>query len=131
MRETFLPFSKPSIEEWEISEVAKVLRSGWITTGPKNAEFEKAFCEYTGAKYAIPLTSDEAELKALYTEATEIYLTEVPSFSLMYRPEMFHAVNESVWTNFPAADDGENIPPTCCTDGYGIKALYNLELVEG
>ena len=80
---------------------------------------------------AIPLTSDEAELKALYTEATEIYLTEVPSFSLMYRPEMFHAVNESVWTNFPAADDGENIPPTCCTDGYGIKALYNLELVEG
>ena len=80
---------------------------------------------------AIPLTSDEAELKALYTEATEIYLTEVPSFSLMYRPEMFHAVNESVWTHFPAADDGENIPPTCCTDGYGIKALYNLELVEG
>ena len=39
MRETFLPFSKPSIEEWEISEVANVLRSGWITTGPKNAEF--------------------------------------------------------------------------------------------
>ena len=80
---------------------------------------------------AIPLTSDAEELKALYTEATEIYLTEVPSFSLMYRPEMFHAVNESVWTNYPEAGDGNNIPPTCCTDGYGIAALYNLELVEG
>ena len=66
MRETFLPFSKPSIEEWEISEVAKVLRSGWITTGPKNAEFEKAFCEYTGAKYAIPLTSETTVMQALF-----------------------------------------------------------------
>ena len=77
----------------------------------------------------IPLTTDEAELKALYTEATEIYLTEVPSFSLMYRPETFHAVNESVWTGYPEAGDGDNIPPSDCTDGYGIAALYNLELV--
>lgn len=78
---------------------------------------------------AIPLTTDEAELKELYTEATKIYLEEVPSFSLMYRPEVFHAVNESVWTNYPAADDGRNIPPMDCTDGYGIAALYDLELV--
>ena len=78
---------------------------------------------------AIPLTTDEAELKALYTEATQIYLTEVPSFSLMYRPEQFHAVNETVWTGYPEKDDGDNIPPADCTDGYGIAALYNLELV--
>ena len=80
---------------------------------------------------AIPLTTDEAELKALYTEAVEIYLTEVPSFSLMYRPAFFHAVNESVWTNYPEDGDGRNIPPAVCTDGYGIAALYDLELVEG
>jgi peptide/nickel transport system substrate-binding protein len=78
----------------------------------------------------IPLTTDEAELKALYTEATKIYLEEVPSFSLMYRPEVFHAVNESVWTGYPEKDDGNNIPPMDCTDGYGIAALYNLELVK-
>ena len=78
----------------------------------------------------IPLTTDEAELKALYTEAVEIYLTEVPSFSLMYRPGVFHAVNESVWTNYPEAGDGRNIPPSDCTDGYGIAALYGLELVK-
>ncbi len=75
----------------------------------------------------IPLTTDEEELKALYTELTKIYLTEVPSFSLMYRPSVFHAVNESVWTNFPNDDNG--IPPMDCTDGYGIAALYQLELV--
>ena len=75
----------------------------------------------------IPGTTDPEELKALYTELTEIYLTEVPSFSLMYRPSVFHAVNESVWTNFPSDENG--IPPMDCTDGYGIAALYILELV--
>jgi len=79
---------------------------------------------------AIPLTTDAEELKALYTQAVEIYLTEVPSFSLMYRPSIFHAVNESVWTSFPEDGDGLNIPPADCTDGYGIAALYNLVLVN-
>ena len=79
---------------------------------------------------AIPTTTDEAELKKLYTEAVKIYLTDVPSFSLMYRPDKFHAVNESVWTNFPDSTDGRNIPPSDCTDGYGIAALYDLELVN-
>lgn len=78
----------------------------------------------------IPMTTDAEELKAMYTELVEIYLTEVPSFSLMYRPSVFHAVNESVWTNFPTGDDGRNIPPADCTDGYGIAALYELELVN-
>lgn len=75
--------------------------------------------------------TDEATLKEYYTRLNEIYLTDVPSFGLMYRPDMFYTVNESVWTNFPMQDDGSNIPPADCTDGYGIAALYNLELVEG
>lgn len=78
----------------------------------------------------IPSTTDEAKLKEMYTKAVEIYLTDVPSFSLMYRPDKFHAVNESVWTNFPDSEDGRNIPPMDCTDGYGIAALYDVELVN-
>jgi peptide/nickel transport system substrate-binding protein len=74
----------------------------------------------------IPVTTDPEELKALYTEATEIYLTEVPSFSLMYRPEQFHAVNESVWVGWPVAGDGLNIPPQNASDGYGVAALYYI-----
>ena len=77
----------------------------------------------------IPLTTDHDKLVELYTELVKIYLTDVPSFSLMYRPSVFHAVNESVWTNYPSGDDGRNIPPMDCTDGYGIAALYELELV--
>ena len=81
---------------------------------------------------AIPQETDPEVLKELYTEATEIYLTDVPSFTLMYRPQSFHTVNESVWTNFPSADDGLEpaIPPLDLTDGYSIAGLYNLELVE-
>ena len=87
-----------------------------------NEEADKILAE-------IPLTTDQDKLVELYTELVKIYLTDVPSFSLMYRPSLFHTVNETVWTNFPSADDGRNIPPADCTDGYGIAALYELELV--
>ncbi|HZJ83324.1 MAG TPA: ABC transporter substrate-binding protein, partial [Clostridia bacterium] len=78
----------------------------------------------------IPRVTNDDELKDLYTELNEIYLTEVPCFALMYRPGLFHTVNETVWTGFPEADDGTNIPPACCTDGYGIASLYRLTNVE-
>ncbi|MDO4297789.1 MAG: ABC transporter substrate-binding protein [Lachnospiraceae bacterium] len=78
----------------------------------------------------LAVETDEATLKEYYTRLNEIYLTDVPSFGLMYRPDMFYTVNETVWTGYPMQDDGSNIPPTDCTDGYGIAALYNLELVE-
>jgi peptide/nickel transport system substrate-binding protein len=48
----------------------------------------------------------------------------------MYRPDQFYTVNESVWTNYPSADDGRNIPPMNLLDGYSIAGLYELELVN-
>ena len=77
----------------------------------------------------IPLEQDPAVLRALYTEAVEIYLTDVPSFSLMYRPDMFHSVNESVWTGFTEQGDGRNVPPMNCLNGYAIRDLFDLRLV--
>lgn len=81
---------------------------------------------------SIPTETDAAKLKETYTELVRIYLTEVPSFTLMYRPQSFHTVNESVWTNFPFDGDGTEppVPPLDCTDGWGIACLYNLELVN-
>jgi len=61
----FIPLSKPSISEDEIAAVADVLRSGWITTGAKNAELEQLVCDITGARYAVALTSATAGMHLL------------------------------------------------------------------
>lgn len=80
----------------------------------------------------IPTLTDPAEIKAAYTQLVKIYLTDIPSFTLMYRPQSFHTVNESVWTNFPHQGDGTNppVPPLDLTDGWSIAGLYNLKLVN-
>jgi len=80
---------------------------------------------------AIPQETDPAKLKADYTELVKIYLTDIPSFTLMYRPQSFHAVNESVWTGYPHQGDGTNppVPPLDLMDGWSVAGLYNLKLV--
>ncbi len=79
---------------------------------------------------AIPVETDPVVLKQHYTDLTEIYLTDIPSFTLMYRPDLFHTVNESIWTGFPHQGDGTNppVPPMLCTDGWSIACLYNIKL---
>jgi dTDP-4-amino-4,6-dideoxygalactose transaminase len=62
MRDTFLPFAKPSIGEEEIAELTESLRSGWITTGPKVEKFTEDFRAYVGGKYASSLSSATAGL---------------------------------------------------------------------
>lgn len=59
-RTQFLPFSVPGIEEDDIQAVVETLKSGWITTGPRTAAFEKAIADYVGAPYACALTSGTA-----------------------------------------------------------------------
>ncbi|MGB5746045.1 MAG: aminotransferase class I/II-fold pyridoxal phosphate-dependent enzyme [Desulfobacterales bacterium] len=66
MRSTFLPFSKPAISELEIQAVVEVLRSGWITTGSKAAEFEEAFREHCHAEGAVALCSATAGMHLLF-----------------------------------------------------------------
>lgn len=56
----FLPFSRPAMGEEELAAVADVLHSGWITTGPKNQQLEAAFCQLTGNRHAIAVSSATA-----------------------------------------------------------------------
>jgi perosamine synthetase len=62
VRKTLLPYGHQSITEDDIATVANVLRSDWLTTGPKTAEFEEAFADEVGAKYAISFSSGTAAL---------------------------------------------------------------------
>ena len=56
-RDTFLPFCPSTIGEAEIAAVTDVLRSGWITTGPRVRAFEAAFAEAVGAESALAVSS--------------------------------------------------------------------------
>lgn len=61
-RESFLVFGSPAIDEEEIHEVVEVLRSGWIGTGPRVAQFERDFAAYKKARHAVAVNSATAAL---------------------------------------------------------------------
>lgn len=62
MSQEFLPFSRPSISQATIDEVVACLKSGWITTGPRVAQFTEDLKDYFKAPLALPLTSATAGL---------------------------------------------------------------------
>jgi dTDP-4-amino-4,6-dideoxygalactose transaminase len=62
MNDGFIPFHRPSIGDEEINEVSDTLRSGWLTTGPRTARFEREFAEYVGAPRAVAVNSATAAL---------------------------------------------------------------------
>jgi len=64
VRRTLLPYGRQSIDESDIRAVVETLRSDWLTTGPKVAEFEEAMAAWVGAKYAVSFSSGTAALHA-------------------------------------------------------------------
>ncbi len=63
MQNSYIPFHAPSIGEEEIAAVERVLRSGWLTTGPVAHEFEKEFAQYIGCKHALAVNSGTSALQ--------------------------------------------------------------------
>ena len=59
-----IPYGRQTIDEDDIKAVNDVLRSDWLTTGPKVAEFEQAVADYVGAKYAVAVSNGTAALHA-------------------------------------------------------------------
>jgi dTDP-4-amino-4,6-dideoxygalactose transaminase len=75
-----IPFHRPTIGQEEIDEVTATLKSGWLTTGPRTAQFEREFREYLGAPNALAVNSCTAglhlALKALnVSEGAEVITT--------------------------------------------------------
>lgn len=60
----YIPYGRQSIDENDIKAVEEVLRSDYLTTGPKIEEFEKKVAGYTGAKYAVAIANGTAALHA-------------------------------------------------------------------
>ena len=62
VRDTLLPYGHQQVDEDDISAVVEVLRSDWLTTGPKVSEFEGKFAEEVGASCAVSFSSGTAAL---------------------------------------------------------------------
>lgn len=60
--DTYIPYGKQWIDDDDIEEVIKVLKSDYLTTGPKVLEFEKKVADYVGVKYAVAFSNGTAAL---------------------------------------------------------------------
>jgi dTDP-4-amino-4,6-dideoxygalactose transaminase len=80
-----VPFFRPTIADSEIQEVISVLRSGWLTTGPRTAQFEKDFSSLVGARHAVAVNSCTAALhlavEALGLERGQAVLVPTMTFA--------------------------------------------------
>ena len=62
VREKLLPYGRQSIDDSDVQAVVEVLKSDWLTTGPKVGEFEERFAERVGARHAVSFSSGTAAL---------------------------------------------------------------------
>lgn len=77
----------------------------------------------------IAATDDMEKLAAYYTELDTIFLADLPTVPLMYRPLHFYTVNSTHWTGYPVEGDGSNVPPNCLIYGASVRSLYMIEPV--
>ena len=59
-----IPYGKQTIDQDDIQAVVDVLKSDFLTTGPKIAEFEQTVADYVGAKYAVAISNGTSALHA-------------------------------------------------------------------
>ena len=64
VRKALLPYGRQTLTETDVAAATEVLRSDWLTTGPKVAEFEEAIADYVGVRHAVSFSSGTAALHA-------------------------------------------------------------------
>ena len=64
VRQALLPYGRQTLTETDVAAATEVLRSDWLTTGPKVAEFEEAIADYVDARHAVSFSSGTAALHA-------------------------------------------------------------------
>ncbi|WP_228283464.1 UDP-4-amino-4,6-dideoxy-N-acetyl-beta-L-altrosamine transaminase [Arcobacter sp. FWKO B] len=123
----FIPYGKQSIDDDDIKAVSEILRSDYLTTGPKVEEFENVICEFTDAKYTVAVSNGTAALHL----ASLVLLN--PNDKVLTTPNSFLATANSI--KYVGAipifvdicEDG-NIDLDLCEEylknDHTIKALY-------
>lgn len=150
----YIPYGRQSINEDDIKAVEEVLKSDFLTTGPKIAEFERKFADYVGAKYAVAVSNGTAALHiacmaagigkgdevittpitfaasancALYCGATSVF-ADIDPVTYNISPESVEShVTERTKAIIPVHYTGQ----TCDMDAiHKIADKYNLIVIE-
>lgn len=78
-----IPLCEPALGDEEVADVEEVIRSGWLTHGPKNEEFEAAFADVVGVDHAVSMNSCTSALQ-LALECNDVTgEVLVPSFTFV------------------------------------------------
>ncbi len=125
----FIPYGKQTIEQDDIDSVIEVLKSPFITTGPKAKEFEDAIKQFCGAKYCISVSNGTAALHisslALLNKNDKVLTT--PNSFLATSNSILYANAKPIFIDI--AQDG-NINLDLCEEylknDSTIKAIYGV-----
>lgn len=125
----FIPYGKQSIDTDDINEVCEVLKSDFLTTGPKVKEFEEKISEFCGSKYCIAVSNGTAALhlaSLVLTEESDKVLTTPNSF-LATSNAILYAKAKPIFVDI--CEDG-NIDLDLCEEYLKnddkIKAIYTV-----
>src|SRR5260370_34979506 len=92
VRERLLPYGRQSLHDADIQAVVEVLKSDWLTTGPKVDEFEERFAAWVGARHAVSFSSGTAALHgAAFAAGLEAGDEAIPT------PMTFCATANGIW----------------------------------
>jgi perosamine synthetase len=117
VRASILPYGRQSLDEADVAAVLGVLRSDWLTTGPKVGEFEEAFAAAVGARYAVAVSSGTAALHAA------VFAAGVgPGDEVITTPMTFAATANSVRFQGGTVVFADVQPDTLNIDPVQIKA---------
>ncbi len=123
----FIPYGKQTISEDDINSVIEVLKSDFLTTGPKVKEFEEKIVTYSGAKYCVAVSNGTAALHL----ASLVLLNE--NDKVLTTPNSFLATSNSIlYVNakpiFVDIQEDGNIDLDLCEEQLkkdsSIKAIY-------
>ena len=114
---TSVPFFRPEIDDGDIAAVVEVLRSGWLTTGPRAKEFEAAFARYVGAAHTVSVNSCTA---ALHLALAALGLKRGQAVLV---PTLTFAATAEVITYFDARPVFVDVEPeTLCMDPAAVES---------
>lgn len=125
----FIPYSKQTINDEDIQSVVEVLRSDFLTTGPKVKEFENALAKFCGAKYCVCVANATAglHLASLVSLSSNDKVLTTPNSFLATSNSILYAKAKPIFIDITS--DG-NIDLDLCEDALKkdstIKALYGV-----